>query len=160
MMEKGASSSVLLARMQPLVELQRRRLKFAELGSALWNNSRPGSTAAAVCGVGRCPGRLPRVTGDPDGEMRAFAAMPFGSGGREQQMRLFQLLLTRQPNELVRRASYWTSVGQDAADYVVANGSPGLVHSLVCCVAGPVPLSGRSHTTPSSGFIFRNEHLQ
>ena len=35
MMEKGANSSVLLSRMQPFVELQRRRLKFAELGAQL-----------------------------------------------------------------------------------------------------------------------------
>ena len=48
-------------------------------------------------------------------------------------------------------------LGQDAADYVVANGSPELVHSLVSLRGRhPYRLSGRSHTTPSSGSILRN----
>ncbi len=57
--------------------------------------------------------------------------MPFGTGGREQQTRLFQLLLTRKPGELVQRASNWTSPGQDAADYLVANGDAAQAHALV-----------------------------
>ncbi len=130
MMDKGANSFVLLSRMQPLVELQRRRLKFAELGSQL-EQFAPRIEPQQRYSVWTAAQDAYQSAGDPEGELRAFAGMPFGSGGREQQMRLFHLLLTRQPNELVKRASYWTSVGQDAADYLVANGSPELAHSLV-----------------------------
>ena len=138
MMEKGANFSVLQSRMQPFVELQRRRLKFAELGAKL-EQFAPRIESQQRYPVWAAAQDAYQRAGDPEGEMRAFAAMPFGSGGREQQMRLFQLLLTRQPDELVRRASSWISVGQDAADYVVANGSPELVHSLVS-------LRGRTRT--------------
>ena len=130
MMEKGANSNLLLSRMQPFVELQRRRLKFAELGAQL-EQFAPRIDPQQRSLVWAAAQDAYQAAGDPKGELRAFAAMPFGSGGREQQTRLFQLLLTRQPNELVKRASYWTSVGQDAADYLVANGSPELAHSLV-----------------------------
>ena len=130
MMEKGANSNLLLSRMQPFVELQRRRLKFAELGAQL-EQFAPRIDPQQRSLVWAAAQDAYQAAGDPKGELRAFAAMPFGSGGREQQTRLFQLLLTRQPNELVKRASYWTSVGQDAAEYLVANGSPELAHSLV-----------------------------
>jgi len=138
MMDKGANSFVLLSRMQPLVELQRRRLKFAELGSQL-EQFAPHIEPQQRYSVWIAAQDAYQSAGDPEGELRAFAGMPFGTGGREQQMRLYQLLLTRQPNELVKRASYWTSAGQDAADYVVANGNPELAHSLVS-------LRGRTRT--------------
>ncbi|MGC2182598.1 MAG: hypothetical protein WA637_04910 [Terriglobales bacterium] len=138
MMDKGANSFVLLSRMQPLVELQRRRLKFAELGAQL-EQFAPRIEPQQRYSVWVAAQDAYQSAGDPEGELRAFAGMPFGTGGREQQMRLYYLLLTRKPNELVQRASYWTSVGQDAADYVVANGSPELAHSLVS-------LRGRTRT--------------
>ena len=137
-MDKGANSFVLLSRMQPLVELQRRRLKFAELGAQL-EQFAPRIEPQQRYSVWVAAQDAYQSAGDPEGELRAFAGMPFGVGGREQQMRLYYLLLTRKPNELVQRASYWTSVGQDAADYVVANGSPELAHSLVS-------LRGRTRT--------------
>ena len=65
--------------------------------------------------------------------------MPFGSGGREQQMRLFQLLLTRKPNELVSGLPTGIPWGRMPLTIVVANGSPELVHSLVS-------LRGRTRT--------------
>ncbi len=138
MMEKGANSFVLLSRMQPLVELQRRRLKFAELGAQL-EQFAPRIEPQQRYSVRVAAQAAYQSAGDPEGELRAFAGMPFGTGGREQQMRLYYLLLTRKPSELVQPASYWTSVGQDAADYVVANGSPELAHSLVS-------LRGRTRT--------------
>ena len=138
MMDKSANSNLLLSRMQPFVDLQRRRLKFAELGAQL-EQFAPRIDPQQRYSVWVAAQDAYQAAGDPEGELRAFAGMPFGSGGREQQTRLFQLLLTRQPNELVKRASFWTSVGQDAADYLVANGSPELAHSLVS-------LRGRTRT--------------
>ena len=127
---KGANSSLLLSRMQPLVELQRRRLKFAELGAQL-EQFAPRIEPQQRYVVWVAAQQAYQSAADPEGELRAFAGMPSGTGGREQQTRLFQLLLTRKPVELVQRASYWTSPGQDAADYLVANGDAAQAHALV-----------------------------
>jgi hypothetical protein len=72
-----------------------------------------------------------QAAGDLEGELRAFAGMPFGTGGHDGQERLFQLLLTRHPEKLLQRASDWNSSGQDAADFVVANGDASQAHALV-----------------------------
>ena len=133
MMEKGRSASILLARMQPFVELQRRRLKLAELGAQL-EQFAPRIEPEQRYSVWGAAQDAYQAAGDPEGELRAFAGMPSGSGGREQ--RLFQLLLARKPQELVQRASYWTSSGQEAADYVVANGDATLAHALVSLRGG------------------------
>src|SRR6185295_20175944 len=77
MMEKGANSNVLLARMQPFVELQRRRLKFAELGAKL-EQFAPRIESQQRYPVWASAQDVYQRAGDPEGEMRAFAAMPFG----------------------------------------------------------------------------------
>ena len=130
MMEPVVNSGILLARMQPFVELQRRRLKFAELGSQL-DRFLPRIEPQQRDSVWIAAAEAYRSAADPENELRVRASMPFGDGGRDQQMRFLQLLLARQPQELLKRASTWTSPGQDAADYLVGNGSAGLAHSLV-----------------------------
>ncbi len=130
MMEPGLNSGVRLAAMQPFVELQRRRLKFAELGSQL-DQFLPRVEPPMRDSVWIATAEAYRSAGDPANELRVRASMPFGTGGREQQIRLYQLLLARNPQELLRRASSWTSLGQDAADYLVGNGDVALAHSLV-----------------------------
>lgn len=127
---KGANSSLLLSRMQPFVELQRRRLKFTELGAQL-EQFVPRIEPQQRYAVWLAAQQAYQSAGDPEGELRAFAGMPFGTGGREQQTRLFQLLLARQPDKLLQRASDWNSPGQDAADFVVANGDAVQAHALV-----------------------------
>ncbi len=127
---KTVNSSLLLARMQPFVELQRRRLKFAELGAQL-EQFAPRIEPQQRYAVWVAAQQAYQSAGDPEGELRAFAAMPFGTGGRDQQTRLFQLLLTRHPDKLLQRASNWNSPGQDAADFVVANGDAAQAHELV-----------------------------
>jgi predicted Zn-dependent protease len=130
MMESGVNSGILLARMQPFVDLQRRRLKFAELGSQL-DQFLPRIEPQQRYSVWIAGAEAYRSAGDPENELRVLASMPFDTGGREQQMRLHQLLLARNPQELVKRASYWTGPGQDAADYLVGNGDAALAHALV-----------------------------
>jgi cellulose synthase operon protein C len=127
---KVSNSSLLLSRMQPFVDLQRRRLKFAELGAQL-EQFAPRIEPQQRYAIWVAAQQAYQSAGDPEGELRAFAGMPFGTGGREQQTRLFQLLLARKPVELVQRASYWNAPGQDAADYLVANGDAAQVHALV-----------------------------
>jgi cellulose synthase operon protein C len=135
---KTVNSSLLLSRMQPFVELQRRRLKFAELGAQL-EQFAPRIEPQQRYAVWFAAQQAYQSAGDPEGELRAFAAMPFGTGGLEQQTRLFQLLLTRHPDQLLQRASGWNSPGQDAADFVVANGDMAQAHALVS-------LRGRTRT--------------
>jgi predicted Zn-dependent protease len=130
MMEPGVISGVRLAPMQPFVELQRRRLKFAELGSQL-DKFLPRIEPPLRDSVWIAAAEAYRSAGDLENELRVRASMPFGTGGHEQQIRLHQLLLARNPQELVKRASYWTGAGQDAADYLVSNGDAALAHSLV-----------------------------
>ncbi len=145
MMDKGANSLVLLSGMQPFVELQRRRLKFAELGGQL-EQFAPRIEPQQRYAVWVAAQEAYQSAPDPEGESRAFAGTPFGIGGREQQKRLFQLLLARTPNELVQRASYWTSPGQEAADYVVANGDAALAHALVSSRGRPrTPVWSRAY---------------
>jgi len=128
--DKGANSFLLLSRMQPFVELQRRRLRVAELGAQL-EQFAPRIEPRQRFTVWLAAQEAYQSAGDPQGELRAFAGMASGAGSREQQMRLFQLLLTRRPSDLMQRASYWTSPGQDAADYVVAHGDAAQAHALV-----------------------------
>ena len=113
---KAVNSSLLLARMQPFVELQRRRLKFAELGAQL-EQFAPRIEPQQRYAVWVAAQQAYQSAGDPEGELRAFAGIPFGTGGRDQQTRLFQLLLTRHPDKLLQQASNWNAPGQDAADY-------------------------------------------
>ncbi len=127
---KGVNSSLLLSRMQPFVELQRRRLKFAELGAQL-EQFAPRIEPQQRYAVWAAAQQAYQSAGDPEGELRAFAGMPFGTGGRDEQTRLFQLLLTRHPDKLLQRASDWNSPGQDAADFLVANGDAAQAHALV-----------------------------
>ena len=78
MMEKGASTSVLLGRMPPFVDLQRRRLKFAELGAQL-EQFAPRIEAQQRYSVWAAAQGAYQAAGDPDGELRAFVHMPFGT---------------------------------------------------------------------------------
>ncbi len=127
---KTVNSSLLLSRMQPFVEVQRRRLKFAELGGQL-EQFAPRIEPQQRYAVWVAAQQAYQSAGNPEGELRAFAAMPFGTGGRDQQTRLFQLLLTRHPDKMLQSASNWNSPGQDAADFLVANADAAQAHALV-----------------------------
>jgi predicted Zn-dependent protease len=127
---QGTNSSLLLSRMQPFVELQRRRLKFAELGAQL-EQFAPRIEPQQRYAVWVAAQQAYQSAGDPEGELRAFAGMPLGTGGHDDQARLFQLLLTRHPEKLLQRASGWNSSGQDAADFLVGNGDASQAHALV-----------------------------
>ena len=112
---------------QPLVDLQRRRGRFAELGSQM-------EQLAAI--VSPQQKTLPliaaadayRVAGDDQSELRALTAISFLNNlDSNHQQRFFELLLKTKPDELVRISSVWPSpVGQQAADYVVAHGTAAL----------------------------------
>ena len=123
--------------MQPFVEVQRRRGRFAELGAQVeqyaasipWQQRSAPLTAAAEAYYS---------AGDEASELRVLGLI-FASHSLEtsrldtnRQERFFQLLLERQPQELIRIASYWPGTsGEQAATYAVAHGSATLGHEVV-----------------------------
>jgi tetratricopeptide (TPR) repeat protein len=130
MMQGETNSGVGLARMRSFVELQRRRLKFADLGSQL-EQFAPRIEPLQRYSVWIAAADSYRSAGDVENELRVLAAIPPVYVNGDEQGRLFQLLLTRRPQELVQRGSYWNAWGQEAANYVVANGDAALAHALV-----------------------------
>ena len=114
-----------------LIDLQRRRGRFAELGSQLEqcanvvpNNSRYTPVVEAADAY--------RAAGDQQNELRLLTSISAYSLDNVHQQRLFQLLLAQRPQELVGISATWSHpAGEAAARYVVANGGFGLSHSVV-----------------------------
>ncbi len=117
---------------QPFVDLERRRGRFAELGPEMeqlaervpvtWRSAPLLAAADAY-----------RSAGDEANELRVLTR-GFSVNGLDtsRQQRYFQLLLERQPQELVRLTSVWPMPYSElAADYVVAHGSAALAHAVV-----------------------------
>jgi tetratricopeptide (TPR) repeat protein len=117
---------------QALVDLQRRRGRFAELATEM------ESIADKVPGTMRATPLLAtadahRSAGDEANELRVLSRV-FSINGMDttRQQRYFQLLLQRQPQDLVRIAAQWpTSASEPAADYVIAHGNAELSHAVV-----------------------------
>ncbi|HKV77206.1 MAG TPA: hypothetical protein VJP02_03660 [Candidatus Sulfotelmatobacter sp.] len=117
---------------QPLIELQRRRGRFAELGSQL------EQFAAVLPPIERgsqwtAAADAYHAAGDEQNEMRLLGKV-FPGLDQTRQERYFKLLLEKQPQELIRIASTWTPSaqwGEQAANYVVAHGSPAMAHAMV-----------------------------
>jgi tetratricopeptide (TPR) repeat protein len=117
---------------QPLVELQRRRGRFAELGPQM------EQFAAVVMSIQRAGPLIAaadayRSAGDEANELRVLSSLfSMNDLDTTRQERFFQLLLARQPQELVRIASMWPAAsGEAAANYAVAHGSAALSHTVV-----------------------------
>jgi tetratricopeptide (TPR) repeat protein len=117
---------------QPFIELQRRRGRFAELGSQM------EQFAAVLPPISRgqewiAAADAYHAAGDEQNEMRLLAKVFPGLDATRQE-RYFKLLLEKQPQELIRIASTWTSPtqwGEQAANYTVAHGSPAIAHAVV-----------------------------
>jgi predicted Zn-dependent protease len=114
-----------------LVDLQRRRGRFTELASQMEQfaadlpvNRRGQALLAAADAY--------RSAGDESNELRVlFGTFKYGLDNTRQQ-HLFQLLLARQPEQIVRISADWPKpYSEQAADYVVAHGSASLAHAVV-----------------------------
>ena len=114
------------------IDLQRRRGRFAELGSqmeqfagALPTTLRGAPLLAAADAY--------RSAGDEPNELRLLSAVFSRNDLDDTRLqRFFQLLLARQPEQLVHIASAWPNAsGEKAANYVVAHGSAALSHAVV-----------------------------
>jgi predicted Zn-dependent protease len=117
---------------QPFIELQRRRGRFAELGSQM------EQFAAVLPAISRgqewiAAADAYHASGDEQNEMRLLSKV-FPGLDETKQERYFKLLLEKQPQELIRIASTWTAPtqwGEEAANYAVAHGSPAVAHAVV-----------------------------
>jgi hypothetical protein len=130
MMNAAETSPVLLEQMSGFVDLQRRRLKFAELGTQLEKFAariEPNQRTTVLLAASDAY----RATGDAGNELRLLSSVPVNYLGGDHQNRFFSLLLTQNPQQLVQLASNWTPLGQQVADFVVANGDAALVHAVV-----------------------------
>jgi predicted Zn-dependent protease len=117
---------------QPFVDLQRRRGRFPELAGQMEQFAqavppleRGGPMIAAADAY--------HSAGDDQNEMRLLRTVFSRSGlDTNHQQRLFQLLMRKQPQDLIQLASTWNANwGQQAADYAVAHGNPALAHAVV-----------------------------
>jgi predicted Zn-dependent protease len=125
---------------QSFIDLQRRRGRFAELGAQLEQFAailRPVQRSAPLLAAAAAY----RSAGDEANELRVLSSVfPVNALDTTTQQRYFELLLARQPQDLVRIASVWpASSSEPAADYVIAHGAPVLAHSVVQARANARP---------------------
>lgn len=153
-LQKAALPGHYLA-IQPLVDLQRRRGRFAELGGQMeqlaaavpWQQRGGALTAAADAY---------HASGDEKNELRILSEVySFNRLDPNRQERFFQLLLQHQPQELVRIASLWTATAnEDASAYVVAHGSAALAHAVIQGRSKPRPAVWNKAYTALVGLYF------
>ncbi len=139
-MMQQAHSQNPYANMPPFVDLQRRRSRFAELGSQLEQFASaisPGFSRRDAALLAAADAY--RSADDPSNEMRVLSTVCVDHLDSGRQQRLFELLLARQPAELVRIASTWSPAGEKAADYVIANATPIWSHAVVQARSRPRP---------------------
>jgi predicted Zn-dependent protease len=120
----------LISDMNSYMDLQRRRVALAGLGpqlerfaTRLNGSNRHAAFIAAA--------QAYRFTSDEENELRLLASVSPNLLGGDNQKRLLSLLLIHRPDLLVQIAANWTPWGQQAADFVVANGVPALAHAVV-----------------------------
>lgn len=130
MMSASEPSNVLLAQMSGFVDLQRRRLKLAELGPQLERFAprvEPRQRATVLLAAADAF----RADADTANELRLLSSVPAPNLGGEHLHRYLELLLTQNPQQLVQMASNWTPLGEQVADFVVASGDASLAHAVV-----------------------------
>ncbi len=128
----------LIGDMNAYIELQRRRLTLADLGSQLERFAprvSGGNRSVALIAAAQAY----RGMGDEENELRLLASVGPDYLGAENQKRLFSLLLTHRPERLVQIAANWTPWGQQAADFAFANGDAALAHAVVAARGRPRP---------------------
>ena len=115
--------------MQPFVELQRRRLKFAELGAQLEQFAPRRLNRSSDMWSGSRPRRLISLPAIPRVSF-ALSQDPVWHRGPSSR-RLFQLLLTRSPDEVLSAAPTGILPDKKLPTIVVANGDAAQAHALV-----------------------------
>jgi cellulose synthase operon protein C len=130
MMKDSRETASLYSRMPVFADLQRRRGRYAELGSQLEHFAGvlhlTNRTAAWLEAADAY-----RAAGDQQNELRLLSNISVHSLDNVRQQRLFQLLLAKRPQDLVAISGDWDASGEAAANYVMANGDAGLAHSML-----------------------------
>jgi predicted Zn-dependent protease len=120
----------LIADMNAYVELQQRRMTLADLGPQLERfSSRVSGGSRSVAFIAAA--QAYREVGDEENELRLLGSAGSDYLSGENQKRYFPLLLTHRPEQLVQIAANWSPWGQEAANFVVANGDAPTVHAVV-----------------------------
>jgi predicted Zn-dependent protease len=146
MMNAPENTFALLGQMYSFVELQRQRVKFAELGPQL-ERFAPRIESMQQAGVLLVAAEAYRTAGDSDNELRVLASVPPIYLGGDVQNRYFELLLEKQPQKLVQIASSWDSFGEAAADFAVRNGDAELAQAVVAARGRSRPaIWGKAYT--------------
>ncbi len=146
MIHSGEDEDALLGQMSRLVELQRQRVKFADLGSQL-ETFAPRIRPQRRSIVWLAAAEAYRAAGDSDNELRVLSALSPSDFGDDVHKRYFALLLTKNSKRLVQEASAWTPFGQEAADFAVANGNADLAQEVVAQRGSTrPPVWGKSNT--------------
>jgi len=134
-------------------QLQRSRLRFEELGHNI-ERFAPRLQANFWPSVLLQAATAYRSAGDTNNEFRVLSAVWPGFMGRDDLQRYFELLLQRDPQRLAQLASQWTAWGQQAAQFVIANGSPELAHEVVAGRAQTRDLVWRKSYDALAGLYF------
>jgi predicted Zn-dependent protease len=124
------NSPTLYAQLQSFIELQRHRVKFAELGSQLERIAPRMNPEFHVSAWGAAANAY-RDADDRENELRILGDLYINNLTDDERKRYFDLLLEKNPQVLVRLAASQTIWGEQSADYAVANGSPALAHEVV-----------------------------
>jgi predicted Zn-dependent protease len=135
-----------MGQMTEFVQLERQRLKFAELGEQLEGFAtrvRPELRSTTLLNAAEAY----RAAGDSDKELRLLSSLGPANLGGTNQTRWFTLLLKKNPQQLVRVAGSWLPWGQPASDFVMANGDAELAHAVVTARGNlRPPVWGKSYT--------------
>ena len=129
MMAQGVQPNLLIGRMQAYIDLQRRRLKFADLGPQLERLApRLGQQSFAAL---LAAADAYRAAGDEENELRVLSLVQYNYLGTDGQKRFLGLLLARRPQQLLQIASQWTPWGEQAANFAVAHGDAGIAQAVI-----------------------------
>lgn len=135
-----------VSQMSEFVQLQRQRLKFAELGGQL-EQFAPRVAPQQRVMVIQTAAEAYRSAGDTDNELRLLSSIGPTYLYGPLQARWFALLLKKNPQQLVQLAGTWAPYGQVAADYVVANGDAQLAQAVVAArTRARPPVWAKSYT--------------
>ncbi len=155
MMNASEPPPTLLAQMSGFVELQRRRLKFSELGPQLERFAprvQPNQRATVLLAAAQAY----RASGDGGNELRLLSSVPVVYLGGDLQKRYFELLLNRDPQQLVQLASNWTPFGEQASEFVLAHGYAALAHAVIHARGRSRPAVWSKSYTALAGLYFED----
>ena len=142
-----------MGQMTEFAQLQRQRLKFAELGEQLEGFAtrvRPELRSTTLLNAAEAY----RAVGDSDNELRLLSSLGPANLGGANQTRWFTLLLRKNPQQLVQVAGSWLPWGQPASDFVLANGDAELAHAVVAARGNMRPPVWSKSYTALTGLYF------